>query len=240
MRDPSYTTSWSDTLSFRVQYQETRTLLTNYDVDTQTTSQAARAALDANSGSVKKEPESNNSRSECRVMRSTLRSFTALQSLPPTSLVLLLTPVITPANLDKSATKATSTDPFESLGRELSKQHHRLRHVPYLPAVGMTETHAAFIEQAAAVIVVMCEPNTSNGSQSLKQQRSFADGVVTKQLEGLSDDEDDESKAPFVLIRFDSRSNSWTNDEFKNVLYAPALTVTSAKEAAQLLFETEH
>jgi hypothetical protein len=41
------------------------------------------------------------------------------------------------------------------------------------------------------------------------------------------------------LIRFDSRSNSWTNDEFKNVLYAPALTVTSAKEAAQLLFETE-
>jgi hypothetical protein len=104
----------------------------------------------------------------------------------------------------------------------------------------MTETHAAFIEQAAAVIVVMCEPNTSNGSQSLKQQRSFADGVVTKQLEGLSDDEDDESKAPFVLIRFDSRSNSWTNDEFKNVLYAPALTVTSAKEAAQLLFETEH
>jgi hypothetical protein len=239
MKDPGYTASWSDTLSFRVQYQETRTLLTNYDVDTQNTGQAARVALDASSGSVKKEPESNNSRSECRVMHSTPESLTALQSLPSTSLVLLLTPVITPANVDKSATKATSTDPFESLGRELSKQHHRLRHVPYLPTVGMTETHAAFIDQAAAVIVVICEPNASDGGQSLKQQRSFADDVVIKQLEDLSDDEDDESKAPFVLIRFDSKTNSRAKDDYKNVLNAPALTVTSAKEAAQLLFETE-
>jgi len=169
-------------------------------------------------------------------MRSSPQSLTALQSLPPTSLVLLLTPVITPASLDKSA---TNTDPFESLGHELSKQHRRLRHVPYVPRVGMTDTHTAFIEQAAAVIVVICEPNDSD-PQSLEQQQYFADDVVTKQLEELSDDdEDDEFKAPFVLIRFDSRRNSWTKDDYENVLHAPALTGPSCKKAAQLLFKTE-
>ena len=237
MRDPDCTAPWSDTLSFRVQYQEARTLLTNYDVSTRiTTNQAARAALNANAGFVKNELEFDNFRSECRVMRSTSRSFTALQSLPSTSLLLLLTPVITPV---KSATKSSSTDPFEILGRELSKQHHRLRHVPYVPAVGMTETHAAFIEQAAAVIVVMCEPDGPEGGQSLKQQRSFADDVVIKQLEDLSDEEDDEAKAPFVLIRFDSKTDGRTKDDYKNVLHAPALSATSSKEAAQLLFKTE-
>jgi hypothetical protein len=239
MRDPDCTAPWSDTLSFRVKYQETRTLLTNYDVSTRTTNQAARAALNTNAGFVKNELKLDNSRNECRVMRSTPRSFTALQSLPSTSLLLLLTPVITPVQLDKSAPKSSSTDPFEILGRELSKQHHRLRHVPYVPAVGMTETHAAFIEQAAAVIVVMCEPDGPEGGQSLKQQRSFADDVVIKQLEDLSDEEDDEAKAPFVLIRFDSKTDGRTKDDYKNVLHALALTATSSKEAAQLLFKTE-
>jgi len=239
MRDPDYTASWSDTLSFRVKYQEPHTFLTNYDVRNRDTTQAARAASDVKSAVVRNDLESDKPRSECRVMRSTPRSYTALQSLPSTSLVLLLTPVITPANVDKSAIKSTSTDPFEVLGRDLSKKHRRLRHVPYVPTVGMTETHAAFIEQAAVVIVVMCEPDGPDGGQSLEQQRSFADDVVIKQLEDLSDEDDDETKAPFVLIRFDSKANSWTNDDYKYVLHASALTATSSKEAAQLLFQTE-
>jgi len=239
MRDPDYTASWSDTLSFRVQYQETRTLLTNYDVGTQTTGHTAQAALDANPRFVSNEKlEYSEHHTECKVMRSTSRSLETLQSLPPTYLLLLLTPVIAPANLDKSAVKSSSADPFEFLGRELSKHHHRLRHVPYVPRVGMTETHAAFIEQAAAVIVVICEPENSDG-QTLEQQRSFADDVVAKQVEELSDEEDDESKAPFVLIRFDSKCDSWTNDDYKNVLHASALTGASFKKAAQLLFKSE-
>lgn len=242
MRDPDYTAPWSDRLSFRVQYQEPRTLLTNYDFDSQTAGPAAQAALEVNPESIKNDKLGSEScPGECKVMRSTSRSLTAFQSLPPTSLVLLLTPVITPANLDKtSASKSSTTDPFETLGRELSKQHKRLRHVPYVSRVGMTETHAAFIEQAAAVVVVICEPNDSNDEgQSLEQQQYFADEVVAKQAEDLSDEEDDETNAPFVLIRFDSKSDGATKDDFKNVLHAPTLTGASSKKAAQLLFKTE-
>jgi hypothetical protein len=238
MRDPGCAASWSDTLTFRVQYQEARTLFANYDVDTEPTV-LPQAASDVNRRSVKNNKlEINNSPDECKVMRSSPRSLTALRSLPPTSLVLLLTPVIIPANADKSTLKSGFTDPFESLGRELSKQHKRLRHVPYVPRVGMTVTHAAFIEQAAAVVVVVCEPNDSD-SQSLEQQQSFADAVVAKQQEDHSDDEDDDPTTPFVLIRFDSNGEGCTDDEYKNVLHAPALTGTSSKKAAQLLFKTE-
>jgi hypothetical protein len=239
MRDPDCTAPWSDTLSFRVQYQEARTLSTNYDVDPEIN----QAASNANLGSVRNNKlEIKSSWSDCKVMRSSPRSLTALRSLPSTSLVLLLTPVITPANADKSTTNIGFTDPFESLGRELSKQHKRLRHVPYVPRVGMTATHAAFIEQAAAVVVVVCEPNDSD-SQSLEQQESFAEAVVAKQQEDQSDDEDDddddEPATPFVLIRFDSNGEGCTDDEYKNVLHAPALTGNSSKKAAHLLFKTE-
>jgi hypothetical protein len=241
MRDLDCTASWSDTLSFRVQYQEARTLLTNYDVDTETTA-PAQAASGAKRGSVSKNKlETNSHLSDCKIMRSSPRSLTALRSLPQTSPVLLLTPVITLANADKSATKSGSIDPFESLGRELSKQHNRLRHVPYVPRVGMTATHAAFIEQAAAVVVVVCESNDSDG-QSLEQQQSFADAVAAKQqvdLSGEDDDDDDDTTTPFVVIRFDSNGEGCTDEEYKNVLHAPALTRTSTKKAAQLLFKTE-
>jgi hypothetical protein len=238
MKDPDCTAPWSDTLSIRVQYQEGRTLLTNYDVDPEIN----QAASDVKLGSVRNNKlEIKSPPSDCKVMRSSPRSLTALRSLPSTSLVLLLTPVITPANADKSTTKPGFTDPFESLGRELSKQHNRLRHVPYVPRIGMTATHAAFIEQAAAVVVVVCEPNNSD-SQSLEQQESFAEAVVAKQQEDHSDDDeddDDEPTTPFVLIRFDSNGQGCTDDEYKNVLHAPALTGNSSKKAAQLLFKTE-
>ncbi|KAF2083886.1 hypothetical protein K490DRAFT_69368 [Saccharata proteae CBS 121410] len=45
-------------------------------------------------------------------------------------------------------------DPFEHLGRALAKHHSRVRHVPYVPSIGMTKTHLAFLHHAAAIVVV--------------------------------------------------------------------------------------
>ena len=169
-------------------------------------------------------------------MRLSSRSIGSLRSLPPTSLVLLLTPVLAPAYLDHSTLDSNTTDPFEAFGRELSKHHHRLRHVPYLPSIGMTDTHIAFIEQAAAVVVVICEPEDSDEqSISIAKQQSFADEVLDRREDLTHDDEE----TPFVLVRFESTESEYIGDEYNNVLRAPAYTKQASAKAAQLLFKTE-
>lgn len=173
---------------------------------------------------------------DCEVMRLSPRSLGSLQSLPPTSLVLLLTPVLAPAYMENSTLDSNTTDPFEAFGRELSKHHHRLRHVPYLPGVGMTDTHIAFIEQAAAVIVVICEPEDSDDmEQSIEYQQSFANDVLARR-EALTDDD---HETPFVLVRFEHKDSEDVDDEYSNVLRAPALTRQASAKAARLLFKTE-
>ncbi|KAM0713686.1 hypothetical protein Q7P37_010648 [Cladosporium fusiforme] len=157
----------------------------------------------------------------------------ALRSLPPTSLILLLTPVLRPATSEKANPKIDSKDPFEDFGRELSKMHQRLRHVPYVPKVGMIETHVAFIQQAAAVIVVICEP-TESDSESLSHQRSFAD-AVSATGHGLSGT----SAVPFVLVRFDADDVDSNDEEYENVLHATSLTKRASSRATQLLFKQE-
>jgi hypothetical protein len=173
---------------------------------------------------------------DCEVMRLSSRSLCSLRSLPPTSLVLLLTPVLAPAYTDNSTSDSNTTDPFETFGRELSKHHHRLRHVPYLPRVGMTNTHNAFIEQAAAVIVVICEPEDSDDmDQCIERQHSFANDVLA-QREDLADED---KETPFVLVRFEHMDSEHVDDQYSNVLRAPALTKQASAKAAQLLFKTE-
>lgn len=218
MRDSACTTSWSDTLTFRINYQDTRTRKEPKESGNQPSA--------SDTGLI------GRLRDDCRVMKLSSRSLAVLRSLPPTSLVLLLTPVLTPATNEK-ADETESTDPFEEFGRELSKMHRRLRHVPYVPKVGMTETHVAFIEQAAAVIVVICEPADPN-DDSLDCQRSFA-GAVAAKRENIPST----TKTPFVLVRFDADEERSDIDTFDNVLHAASLTKRTSSKATQLLFEQE-
>lgn len=186
---------------------------------------------------------------DCEVMRFSPSDLTTLRSIPPTSLVLLLTPVLTPVTAKKAVTFSESTDPFEFFGRELSKLHHRLRHVPYVPKVGLTKTHTSFIEQAAAIIVVNCEPIDSD-SQNLASQYDFAKAVLKEKLDFESECED-EDEVPLVLLRFGpneaesddepdddgDREYPHRNAEFPNVLYASNPTKSNVTKAARLLFE---
>jgi hypothetical protein len=237
MRDPDYTPSWSDTFAFRDRYQDSDSRPENYEIHSRSpVSVTDPATVDGNDTSDNFDLESflaDSPVDDCEEMRLSSRSLSSLRSLPPTSLVLLLTPVLAPAYADHSGSESETTDPFEAFGRELSKHHRRLRHVPYLPRTGMTDTHLAFIEQAAAVVVVVCEPEDSDDVQSIEDQQFFADMVKRE------DATDDNEETPFVLVRFQSMGSEFIDDEYSNVLRVPALTEQACAKAAQLLFKTE-
>ncbi|MCJ1435125.1 hypothetical protein MMC27_004495 [Xylographa pallens] len=84
-------------------------------------------------------------------------SITALQptlspivSLPSGATILLLTPTVPPViGLNQQS------DPFEPLGRALSRSQPRIRHVPYTLSSGLSSTHLAFLDRVAAVVLVL-------------------------------------------------------------------------------------
>ncbi|EKG11190.1 hypothetical protein MPH_11661 [Macrophomina phaseolina MS6] len=116
--------------------------------------------------------------------------LTAIRSLPRSSNLVLFTPVVPPAPEEDSSFPSPTAggavqedrpgrtssradadapmDPFEPFGRALSRHHSRVRHVPYVPAVGMTTTHHTFLKHAAAavVVVVVCNSNSPHRSSA--------------------------------------------------------------------------
>ena len=240
MRDPNYAHTWSDTFALRFRHQGSGNTSTDHKSRSQSPESGnVPTIVDGRDNLDNFDFDSflaGDPVDDCEVMRLSSRSIGSLRSLPPTSLVLLLTPVLAPAYLDHSTLDSNTTDPFEAFGRELSKHHHRLRHVPYLPSIGMTDTHIAFIEQAAAVVVVICEPEDSDEqSISIAKQQSFADEVLDRREDLTNEDEE----TPFVLVRFESTESEYIGDEYNNVLRAPAFTKQASAKAAQLLFKTE-
>lgn len=79
---------------------------------------------------------------------------TPLLGLPRTSILVLLTPTVPRRNPN------SPSDPFEPLGRALSRSFPRLRHVPYTLSAGLTDVHRPFLQRATAVVFVLC--NTSS------------------------------------------------------------------------------
>lgn len=77
-----------------------------------------------------------------------------LLGLARTSIVVVLTPTVPRRNPD------SPSDPFEPLGRALSRSFPRLRHVPYTLSAGLTEVHLPFLQRATAVVCVLS--NTSS------------------------------------------------------------------------------
>ena len=84
-------------------------------------------------------------------------AFTPLPTLPPSSLLLLLTPAVPPLS------PRSTTDPFEPLGRHLNTLHPtlRIRHVPYTLSAGLTSTHTAFLRRADAILLVLCNNSSA-------------------------------------------------------------------------------
>ena len=169
-------------------------------------------------------------------MKSSSRSLAIIRNLPSTSLILLLTPVTKPAaKPGKSDAKGGNEimDPFEAFGREISKSHKRVRHVPYVPKIGWTETHEAWLTQAAAVIVVTCQPSPAE-EQNVEQQSEFVSALADARWEKLPDPQ----AVPYILMQFDGDMIPGGHNEYENELHADVFTPKSATHAAELLFKS--
>ncbi|KAF2223244.1 hypothetical protein BDZ85DRAFT_282278 [Elsinoe ampelina] len=117
-----------------------------------------------------------------RVHEITLFDETAIAwcNLPDDEMIVLFTPVVPPPSSNGSG---QSKDPFEDLGRALGSIHPGpIRHVPYLPKIGVTDTHVNYIDQTATIMVVVCEPAgySSEAQQaSVDQQTIFARNAMS-------------------------------------------------------------
>lgn len=110
-----------------------------------------------------------------------------LLGFPSTSILLLLTPkVYSAANPEIS-----TSDPFEPLGRALSRSHSRTRHVPYTVSAGLTSTHMAFLNRATIIVLVLCNSSSAfteaqeefvNGVRSVVQEHSSTTGTDIKKV----------------------------------------------------------
>ena len=212
MRDPKYIAHWADQLSVRVDLEDER-LSASTTRATATAGQSRQANKD-----------------DCRVMKSSSRSLAIIRNLPSSALILLLTPVLSPIKSNKATEKGQATDPFEAFGREISKSHKRVRHVPYVPKIGWTETHEAWLTQAAAVIVVTCQSKEQNTAD---QQPEFVSALADARWEKLPDPQ----AVPYVLMQFDGDVIPGGHNEYENELHADVFTPRSAEHAAELLFK---
>ncbi|QIX01831.1 hypothetical protein AMS68_007348 [Peltaster fructicola] len=107
----------------------------------------------------------------CEIVRAPAQTTLELQTLPTTAIILLLTPVMA------ASREHRHTDPFEPLGRVISKRHARVRHVPYIAKVGFTSTHRAFMQQAGAIIVASIDTPPSIAQLINDGDSEMADSV---------------------------------------------------------------
>ena len=138
--------------------------------------------------------------------------------LQPEDLLILFTPVVPPPPGGDAG-----MDPFEPLGHALSKHHERIRHVPYIPSTGITETHLAFLLCAGAVVVVVCDhPNaTSVKGNGYDYQRAFAQAALNE----ISSNQDIPDIPTFlVLITGNQAQGGGDFSEFKGVLQSNSYT----------------
>ena len=227
MRDPRFTAAWIENLTLRLYLGQTPT--------TATPASATKSDLPP-TGS-----HTNDMPTDCGLTRSSARSLATLRSLSPCATILLLTPVVVPADPAKTIVAKDAMDPFEALGRALSQDHKRIRHVPYVPSVGLTDTHEIFLRQADAVIVVACEPRETpeegtndhaTAEESIAKQSDLAESVVDV-LDGVKVEA---RQVPLVLIKFGH--DQWHNDltAYENVLRGERYSPSIVKQLAQLLF----
>jgi len=157
---------------------------------------------------------------ELPVIRSSDSALSAFHVLDDDQDVVLFTPAI-------RSSSNQAMDPFEPLGRGLSQHHVRVRHVPYIPKHGMTETHTDFLEHAGAAIVVLCDlpPSSKVATELYKQQHDFARLVVQ-----MSDE------IPTLVVLISPSSHTSSTSGFGTVLHIASCSPPALRGIAQSIF----
>ncbi|KAJ9624557.1 hypothetical protein H2203_005292 [Taxawa tesnikishii (nom. ined.)] len=170
-----------------------------------------------------------------RFLKSSDWSMHTLRNMSEEALVVLFTPVMPPL-VGSASTSLEATDPFEILGRTLSRYHARIRHVPYVPAVGLTDTHLAWLRRAGAVLTVNCESVVEikdvNPEDSLASQASFATAV----LDAMHSMRADAGDVTFSCIHCGTRVGH-AFSAYDIIIQSQTYTSTDLQEAAKLLLD---
>lgn len=101
-----------------------------------------------------------------------------LLNLPATSVLLLLTPSVPSV---PGPNNAPNADPFEPLGRAIARFHNRTRHVPYTLSAGVTSTHAAFLDRATAMVLVLCNTSSAFVDSQIEFVRAVQDRIRARE-----------------------------------------------------------
>lgn len=104
-------------------------------------------------------------------------------NLPPTAVLVLLGPTLLSQAIPANPANAAASDPFEPLGRALSRSHPRIRHVPYTISGGLTSTHMTFLNLASAVVLVLC--NASSAFSEAQDELATAVRMAVLQRESV-------------------------------------------------------
>lgn len=158
-----------------------------------------------------------------------------IRSLRSEDVLVLFTPVVPPP---PGGDATVRMDPFEPLGHALSRHHKRIRHVPYVPSVGMTETHLAFLQHgqyAGAVVVVVCDhPSaTSVKGNGYDYQRAFAQAI----LDQISSNQSiPDIPAFLVLITGNQSQRGGDFGEFEGVLQSDSYTPSALQQISNHMF----
>ncbi len=108
--------------------------------------------------------------------RATIETLDAFRTMTSTDVLVLFTPLVPPPS--DSPKTGEPIDPFEALGRAMAEHHGRVRHVPFIPETGMTDTHKTFLLRASAVVIALCEP--TNELKFRTPEQLFMAGRVSK------------------------------------------------------------
>ncbi|ORY17973.1 hypothetical protein BCR34DRAFT_474016 [Clohesyomyces aquaticus] len=156
------------------------------------------------------------------------------RSLNQAEYIILFTPVVPHP---PSTELERDMDPFEPLGRALSKRHRRIRHVPYLPSRGITQTHIDFLSSAGAVVVVVCttENVVAQSAAGYDEQTKFARDI-TKRVE------EDRTlvSVSLLLLLITNGATSQIHEEgmqeFPALITCNNYTPTALEDAARVMF----
>ncbi|KAI7533177.1 hypothetical protein KC331_g13201 [Hortaea werneckii] len=201
--------------------------------------------------------------------RSPARNIAQLRDLPASAILMLFTPVMVPpgfhTHAKNNSTKPSeeiscvpapnapppskpATDPFESLGKAFAKHHRRIRHVPYVPAVGFTETHEAFLAQADAVILVSCGGSERQSAHPIKVESTTKEddptSLLAKQAQFAHDaslalaEMGDGTERNVPMINFHFGDDQWPDQatEYLNVWAGERYSTESVRQIVELVF----
>ncbi|MCJ1375472.1 hypothetical protein MMC20_006708 [Loxospora ochrophaea] len=122
-------------------------------------------------------------------IKSLQQTSSPLGTLPSSSVLLLLTPSVHPLS------PTSHSDPFEPLGRFLTRSHPRIRHVPYTLSKGLTSTHLAFLQRVDAVVLVF-----ANTSSVLAEAQEEVWDNVENVLRTMENQGDGKTSIPRVVV----------------------------------------